>query len=129
MSCCYCITRASSITACVNYSFQAKNVLNNSVFLHYPFFFKPEEHIPSSFHTDVLHTPILYTCSQSLELRLSPISFLPREQGVKLRASRANLGLGSTNTSALTCFLAATTKTSSPACYSLDGFYPKLSRS
>lgn len=94
MSCCYCITRARSITACVDYSFQAKNALSNSVFLHYTFFFLPEEYISSSLHTDVLHTPILYTCSKVLKLRLSPISFSPHKQVVKLRGKMWQPWLG-----------------------------------
>lgn len=51
MSCCYCITRARSITACVDCSLQAKTVLSNSIFLHYTFFSCPKLHFTQMFLT------------------------------------------------------------------------------
>lgn len=57
MSCCYCITRARSITACVDCSLQAKTVLSNSIFLHYTFFSLPKACVSHrcSSHTNITH--------------------------------------------------------------------------
>lgn len=57
MSCCYCITRVRSITACVDCSLQAKTVLSNSIFLHYTFFSLPKACVSHrcSSYTNIIH--------------------------------------------------------------------------
>lgn len=73
MSCCYCITRARSITACVDCSLQAKTVLSNSIFLHYTFFFLPKACVSHrcSSYTNIIHVQQV-AVTQGLSLLLTP---------------------------------------------------------
>lgn len=116
MSCSYCITQANSITACIDYSFQAKKHIKWQCFLTLRILFLAWSAFPPRC------SPFSSSAHVQQWLKLRPS---PHHQAVEAQGQHA-ANMGHIISSPICSMAAMTTLSSAVCCYPLCSFYTNL---